>query len=158
MAQSDKPVPSAMNTWDFCTNAAIRRASRRLGQLYAEILAPAGLRTTQYTLLAQIKLLGEPTLRELAGAMVMDLSALGHTLKPLERDGFLSLVPDKVDRRARRARLTPKGLAKLAEATALWHKAQSRFDAEFGARKSVALRQALDLISSEDFAERFSGQ
>lgn len=147
-----------MNTWDFCTNAAIRRASRRLGQLYAEVLAPSSLRNTQYTLLAQIKLLGEPTLRQLADAMVMDLSALGHTLKPLERDGFLSLVPDEADRRAKRTRLTPKGLAKLGEATALWHKAQSRFDAEFGAKKSAALRQALDLISSQDFAGKFAGQ
>jgi DNA-binding MarR family transcriptional regulator len=154
----NKPEPALteMNTWNFCTNAAIRRASRRLGQLYAEILAPAGLRTTQYTLLAQTKLLGEPTMRQLANAMVMDLSALGHTLKPLERDGLLTLVPDEKDRRARRARLTPKGLAKLAEGTALWHKAQSRFDAEFGAKKSAALRRALDLISSDESAAKFT--
>jgi DNA-binding MarR family transcriptional regulator len=154
--QSEKPGISGMNTWDFCTNAAIRRASRRVGQLYDDAIAPSGLRTTQYTLLAQIRLLGEPTLRQLANALVMDLSALGHTLKPLERDGYVTLVPDEKDRRARRARLTPKGLARLAEATALWHKAQSRFDAEFGAKKSAALRRALDLISSDEFAEKFT--
>lgn len=85
----------------------------------------------------------------------MDLSALGHMLKSRERNGFLSLVPAQADRRAKRTRLTPKGLAKLGEAIVLWHKAQSRFDAEFGAKKSAALRQALDLISPQDFAGKF---
>ena len=37
-----------------CTNNALRRAARRLGQLYDEALAPIGLKVTQAGVLAQI--------------------------------------------------------------------------------------------------------
>jgi DNA-binding MarR family transcriptional regulator len=147
---------SQANGWDFCTNMAIKRASRRLGQLYDSVLAPAGLRSTQHALLSQIKLSDGPTLRALAAAMVMDLSALGHTLKPLIRDGFVELVPDARDRRAKRARLTAAGKAKQAESAALWRRAQARFDARFGAAESASLRRALALISSDEFAKEFA--
>jgi DNA-binding MarR family transcriptional regulator len=33
--------------------------------------------------------------------MIMDLSALGHTLKPLTRDGYVETVADRQDRRIR---------------------------------------------------------
>lgn len=145
------------NTWELCTNAAIRRAARRLGRLYDDALAPSGLRGAQFSLLTQIGYLGQPTLRQLADALVMDLSALGHTLKPLERDGLVALVPDENDRRAKRARLTRKGLAKQKEAVPLWQAAQASFDAEFGARRSADLRKALDLISSDGFAGKSAG-
>ena len=59
--------------------------------------------------------MNEPTLRELAEAIVMDLSALGHTLKPLIRDGYVALVPDKNDGRVKHATLT-KGRGKEARA------------------------------------------
>lgn len=147
---------NSTNTWNLCTNAAIRRAARRLGQIYDEALSPTGLRGTQFSLLTQIKYLEHPTLRELADALVMDLSALGHTLKPLERDGFVTLVRDEKDRRAKRAQLTRKGLAKQEEGVPLWQAAQSRFDAEFGAKKSQDLRKSLELVSSEAFAERLN--
>jgi DNA-binding MarR family transcriptional regulator len=51
---------------------------------------------------------------EIAGALIMDLSALGHTLKPLIRDGYVETVADKDDHRIR---LTKAGEKKLAEAT-----------------------------------------
>jgi DNA-binding MarR family transcriptional regulator len=157
MKKSETAGAADVNVWNLCTNAAIKRASRRLGQLYEDVLRPSGLRGTQFSLLTQIMYQGEPTLRELAGALVMDLSALGHTLKPLERDGLVKIVPDEADRRARRVRLTRKGAARQAEAAALWQAAQARFDAEFGADRSSALRQTLERISSDDFAERFTG-
>ncbi len=84
-----------------CNNSMLRRASRMLGQLYDDELAPSGLRATQHGLLAQIHIMGAPTLRDLAAEIVMDLSALGHTLKPLVRDGYVALVPDKEDRRVK---------------------------------------------------------
>src|SRR4051794_13428669 len=78
----------------LCNNAALRRAARRLGQLFDDELAPTGLRTTQYSLLAQIEVMGSPALGELAEIMVMDASALSHTLRPLTRDGLVSFVVD----------------------------------------------------------------
>lgn len=144
--------------WMYCTGSAIRRASRQLGQLYDDALAPSGLRNTQYALLSQISLSGEPALRVLAEALVMDLSALGRTLKPLERDGLLELVPDEHDRRVKRARLTPLGKHKQQEASALWEAAQARFDEIIGAGDSAAMRDAMGVIASPAFAQAFAAK
>ncbi|MDB5523797.1 MAG: Transcriptional regulator, MarR family [Rhizobium sp.] len=141
--------------WMLCTNSAIRRASRQLGQLYEDAMGDTGLKGTQFTLLSQIRQDGQPALKALAEAMVMDLSALGHTLKPLIRDGLVELVADPRDRRVKRVRLTTLGEAKQADLVARWQVAQSRFDQVFGAEKSAELRRALALISSPEFADAF---
>src|SRR5688572_2875489 len=75
-----------------CNNATLRRAARKLGQFYDDIVAPSGLKATQQGLLYQIHATGQPTMGEIAAALIMDLSALGHTLKPLIRDGYVETV------------------------------------------------------------------
>ncbi len=141
--------------WMHCTNSAIRRAARQLGQLYDDMISQSGLKGTQFSLLSQIARSEEPTLKILAEALVMDLSALGHTLKPLIRDGYVELVADAADRRAKRVRLTESGRTKQQEATVLWRKAQDRFDEIYGERQSREIREALAVIASRDFAARF---
>jgi DNA-binding MarR family transcriptional regulator len=142
--------------WMHCTNSAIRRASRQLGQLYDAAMGDTGLKGTQFSLMSQIGLDGAPTLKALAETMVMDLSALGHTLKPLIRDGMVELVPDPRDRRVKRVRLTEMGAAKQADMLARWQVAQARFDQIFGAEKSLEIRKTLAVISSPEFADAFA--
>jgi len=86
-----------------CIAAALRKASRRITQFYDTALAPAGLTVMQYSLLTELVRRGKrvPTVTELAGAMVMDRSGLGHTLGPLERDGLITLAVHSEDARAR---------------------------------------------------------
>ncbi|WP_439628164.1 MarR family winged helix-turn-helix transcriptional regulator [Shinella sp.] len=143
--------------WQHCTNSAIRRAARQLGQLYDDLIEPSGLKGTQFSLMSQIALAGKDgtPLKPLAEGLVMDLSALGHTLKPLTRDGLVELIPDEHDGRVKRALLTPLGAQKQEEALALWHDAQGRFDAVFGAERSAEMRSLLGLISTPDFAKAF---
>jgi DNA-binding MarR family transcriptional regulator len=141
--------------WFHCSNSAVRRASRQLGQLYDDAMGDSGLKGTQFSLISQIRYSGEPSLKSLAEAMVMDLSALGHTLKPLLRDGMVELVPDEKDRRVKRVRLTEAGAAKQREIAKRWKIAQDQFDAAFGKEKSEELRRALAFISSKEFAETF---
>ena len=142
-------------TWMHCSNTAIRRAARQLGQLYDDCLEGTGLKGTQFSLLTQIAADGEPALKRLAEAMVMDLSALGHTLKPLIRDGYIELVPDPEDRRVKRARLTDLGRRTQQSLMTNWHDAQSRFERVFGKEKSEAMRKALAIVSSPEFARAF---
>lgn len=149
------PNSSLANT-GLCNGTALRRATRRVSQLYDDVLAPCGLRSTQHSLLSQIERAGSPTMAELADALVMDRSALGHTLKPLERDGLVALVPNPADRRSRLVTLTEAGWAKLAESRRLWSEAQSRFEATFGAGKAIELRRTLDAIAAPDFASAFA--
>lgn len=150
-------MASADSIYAHCSNSAIRRAARQLGQLYDHVIAPCGLRGTQFSLLTQIAYSDSPTLKALAAELVMDLSALGHTLKPLIRDGLVELVPDESDRRVKHARLTEAGKAAQAAAVLLWKDAQARFDQAFGAHKSVQLREVMALLASAEFAEAFRG-
>ncbi|TNM65397.1 winged helix-turn-helix transcriptional regulator [Aliirhizobium smilacinae] len=142
--------------WMNCSSSSVRRASRQLGQLYGDAMGLTDLRGTQFTLLTQIRYLDEPTQKMLAQAMVMDLSALGHTLKPLIRDGLVELAPDEKDRRAKRVRLTPEGLARQTELVGQWQEAQRRFDAVLGAEKSAELRRTLAFVASEEFAKAYA--
>lgn len=136
-----------------CNNTALRRATRRVSQLYDSILAPTGLRSTQRSILLSIEQFDSPTMGQLAASLVLDRSALGHNLKPLERDGLIVLDVDPQDRRSRLVRLTKQGQDKLQETAALWQAAQTRFETKFGVERARALRETLALIAAEDFGE-----
>src|SRR6266853_2288106 len=89
-----------------CNCTALRKATRRISQLYDTALAPSGLKTTQRAILAQISRSEPVTVGALAEALVMDSGALAHTLKSLERDGLLAVAVDPADRRNRLISLT----------------------------------------------------
>ena len=82
----------------YCNNALLRKAARRLGKLYDTVLAPSSLKATQFSLLTQIYDLGNPTMVELAKSLLMDLSAMRHSLGPLVRDGLVRLRVEQKDR------------------------------------------------------------
>ena len=83
-----------------------------MSQFYDAALAPVGIKSTQYSILNEVDrggLKGQLTMCELATAMVMDRSTLGHNLRPLERDKLLVLRLAMSDRRKRHVELTKKG-------------------------------------------------
>ena len=138
-----------------CHCTVLRKASRRISQLYDAALAPCGLKTTQRAILAQIGRAEPSTVRALAEALVMDAGGLAHTLKPLGRDGLVAISTDPDDRRNRLIRLTAAGRAKLAESDALWETAHRGFETAFGAAESAALRDTLRILVSGSFVEAF---
>jgi DNA-binding MarR family transcriptional regulator len=138
-----------------CSCTELRKASRRLSQLYDAALAPCGLRTTQRAILSQIRRAGIPSMGELAEALVIDRGAVAHNLKPLERDGLVKITIDSKDRRNHLVALTSAGRARLAESEVFWARAQRGFDAALGSVPSASLREALRLIVSDGFASTF---
>jgi DNA-binding MarR family transcriptional regulator len=128
-----------------CNATAIRKASRRLAKLYDEALEPCGLRATQYAILQELYRRAKvpPTMRELAEALVMDRSALGHSLRPLEREGLVVLAQSDEDRRRRHVVMTVDGEAKRRAATPFWQMAQDRFEKVFGRAEAAQLRRTL---------------
>lgn len=138
-----------------CNGAALRKATRRLSQLYDAAIAPCGLTSAQRSILLHIARMGTPTMTELAHAIVLDRSALAHNIKPLERDGYVLQTRDEQDGRSRRMNLTAAGLEKLAESNVLWRGAQQRFEAAYGAERAAALRVALAEIYSDAFTDAF---
>ena len=136
----------------ICSATALRKASRRLTLLYDSALAPTGLSVTQYGLLTELVRRGDdtPTVTELAEAMVMDRSGLGHTLGPLERDGLVALAVNKRDGRSRHVVLTLRGNALQKKAQTLWARVQRRFTDTIGAREASNLQTILLSIAHDD--------
>jgi DNA-binding MarR family transcriptional regulator len=135
-----------------CHATALRKASRRLTQLYDDALHPAELRSTQFAILATLaNWRGEPpTLAELAQELVTDRSSLGHNLRPLERDGYITLEEGEEDRRRRHIVITSMGQAKFQEARRLWQKAQDRLYAVFGKSEASRLRATLLALAYDE--------
>lgn len=138
-----------------CNGSALRKATRRITQLYDAALAPCGLSVSQRSILLHVSRGDRPSMTELAHAMVLDRSALARNIQPLERDGYLVLMRDEADGRSRRVALTEAGRAKLAESNRLWRQAQDRFEKVYGPERAAALRMALAEIYSDQFAEAF---
>ena len=136
-----------------CNSTTLRKASRNLTQFYDMVLSECGLRATQRTLLIHVERAGTPSIGELAEGLVMDRTALSHALKPLVRDGLLSLVPDEGDRRSRRVALTNLGHRKIKESHKYWQSAQSSFEKYFGEERAQELRDLLVLVADFDFSK-----
>ena len=147
-------VPSRVEAAEesSCNATAIRKATRRMTQLYDDALAPAGLRSTQYAILEELDRQADapPTMGELAETLVLDRSALGHNLRPLERDGLIALVAGDDDRRRRRVVLTTRGRAKFVQARQGWKLAQDRFNDVFGESAAAKLRATLLRIARDE--------
>jgi DNA-binding MarR family transcriptional regulator len=138
-----------------CHCTALRKAARRISQLYDLALAPSGLKATQRAILSQIDRLGSTTVGNLAEILVMDAGGLAHTLKPLARDGLVSIVPDPQDRRSRLIRLTRAGQARLKQSEAQWRAAQSGLEQQMGPGRTNELHRAIQFLISDEFAEAF---
>jgi DNA-binding MarR family transcriptional regulator len=136
-----------------CNCLAIRQASRHVTQFYDQVLAPSGLRTTQYAILSRLQRSGPMPINALAAALVMDRTTLGRNILPLERDGLIEIGASPADRRRREVRLTPGGAARLRAARRGWAVAQQRFDEVFGAARAAALRDLLREVTASDFTE-----
>jgi DNA-binding MarR family transcriptional regulator len=138
-----------------CHCTALRKASRRISHLYDLALAPSGLKATQRAILAKIARLESTTVGALAEAMVMEAGGLAHTLKPLVRDGLVSIGPDPNDKRSRAIKLTAAGKARLRQSEKLWDTAQQVFEKQLGRDQVQVLNQAIGLLISDGFGDKF---
>lgn len=121
-------------------------------QFYDQLLAPVGLRATQYAILTQLRGDGPLAINALAAALVMDRTTMGRNILPLQRDGLIEIVPSDVDRRRRELRLSTKGLARQRAAGELWDQAQAGFEAGLGRKRSAKMRKLMHEISDCEFA------
>ena len=140
----------ALPTPEDCNCLAVRQAARHVTQFYDECLAPAGLRTTQFSILSKLRRLGPMTINALAAEMVMDRTTLGRNIRPLQRDGLVAVAPGHSDRRSKELRLTEAGVERLRAAVGGWIEAQARFEKVFGAARASELRSLLHTVSVSD--------
>ena len=133
-----------------CNCLVVRQAARHITQFYDQHLAAAGLRTTQFSILARLKRLGPMTINALAGAMVMDRTTLGRNILPLERDGLVAIKPGASDRRSKELHVTKAGEERLRRAVKHWAEAQRRFETSFGGERASDLRVLLRAVVASD--------
>jgi DNA-binding MarR family transcriptional regulator len=137
---------------EFCNCLALRQAARHVTQFYDQFLAPVGLRTTQFSIMAKLRGRGPLTINALAKELVMDRTTLGRNILPLEREGLIAIAKVSADRRSKELHLTEAGRAKLRQARDGWLAAQERFEAAFGSDRSRELRTILAAVSTTDLA------
>ncbi|MBV8427149.1 MAG: winged helix-turn-helix transcriptional regulator [Hyphomicrobiales bacterium] len=138
---------------DQCTCLAVRQAARHITQFYDQHLASTGLRTTQFSILVKLKRLGPMTINVLADELVMDRTTLGRNILPLEREGLLSILPGRTDRRSKELSITPSGIERLHAARKGWGKAQAEFARTFGLERTEGLRALLFEVSDTELPE-----
>ncbi len=115
-----------------CACFNLRKATRAVTQYYDEVLEPSGLRITQFSLLAVIRLLGTTSITQLADAAVMDRTTLARNLELLARERLVRIRPGS-DGRVREVSLTRAARVKLDAAFPLWERAQAQMAERLGA-------------------------
>jgi DNA-binding MarR family transcriptional regulator len=135
--------PNAQN----CNCLAVRQAARHVTQFYDQFLAQAGLRTTQFSILARLQRKGPMGINALAVDMVMDRTTLGRNILPLERDGLIRIRPAASDRRSKVLHLTRAGDTRVQLAFKAWAEAQAQFEAAFGSPRAAELRTLLRAVT-----------
>ncbi|MFJ9820063.1 MarR family winged helix-turn-helix transcriptional regulator [Streptomyces sp. NPDC101151] len=143
--------PTPTNIAGLCNNLALRKAARYLGATYDKALAPVGLRATQFSILQRLSAHGETTITTLADMIAMDRTTMASNLKPLAREGLVTVETSAADRRARIAAITPDGAARLKEALPLWRAVQAEFEESFGAEEAARLRASLEAVLDTGF-------
>jgi DNA-binding MarR family transcriptional regulator len=114
-----------------CVCATARMAARALTRVYDRALEPAGIRTSQFSILARLFEEGPLSLTHLAGRLAMDRTTLARDLRPLERRGLVSVSVGS-DRRVRMAALTPAGRRLVDEVRPRWKEVQRDVRAQLG--------------------------
>ena len=126
-----------------CTNFRIRQLLRAVARVYDGEIAQAGLKGTQYSLLAHVVALAPVAPSELAARMAMDASTLTRNLRPLIDKGWATQGPG-ADARTRSVSATPAGVAKCEEARAHWKRAQQALTRMLGEADVAALHALID--------------
>src|SRR6266478_10260461 len=121
------PVDARLKS-EECNCLAVRQAARHVTQFYDQFLAPSGLRTTQFSILAKLKRKGPTTINTLAADLVMDRTTLGRNILPLQRERLIEVVKGRADRRSKELRLTEAGAERLNAALKGWVQAQTQFE------------------------------
>jgi DNA-binding MarR family transcriptional regulator len=117
-----------------CTNMKLRKATRLVTQAYDTEMQLAGINSTQFTLLATLKVMGNPAITKLAEMMVMDRTTLSRNIKPLIDKGLVTSVSEQ-DQRVRQICLTLEGEALLSEGMPHWHKIQDAIVQKLGEQR-----------------------
>ena len=111
------------NDCTLCTLDHLRKATRAVAQINDAALAPAQLKSTQFSLLVTLDKCGDIPLSQLAKVLVMQRTTLTRNIKPMLAKGLVTTKTEQ-DKRLRIISITEQGKQALQMAQPLWREAQ----------------------------------
>jgi len=134
-------------TPSVCNCINLRRGSQALTEIYDEILAPSGLKISQFLLLKSVRELGPVSVSNLALEIRLDRTTIVRNLKPLEEKDLIVDI-SATGTRNRELKLTTQGLESLEIAAPLWLKAQNFIEQYLGKEEVNTLTTLLSKIEA----------
>jgi DNA-binding MarR family transcriptional regulator len=129
-----------------CACSLTRRAARTVTQLYDVVLAPIGLKATQFVLLRAISEAGQIAQWQLSKDLSIAVETLTRRLATMRRAGWVELHSG-TDRREHLYRATPLGQQQLETALPYWHRAQDRLREQLGEEGWKQTQACLDRLA-----------
>jgi DNA-binding MarR family transcriptional regulator len=115
-----------------CACANVKRLARVVSGIYDDALRPHGLTSGQFVLLVAIRTEGPAPIKTLASHLGVERTVMSRNLRPLMKEGWVTMTANNADRRYRTIELTETGLSKVRAALPAWRGAQERVRAPLG--------------------------
>ncbi len=127
-----------------CSCNMMRKSARKITQFYENNLREAGIKPTQFSILATLANTGPIQLTQLANRLILERTSLTRNLNVLERNTWIDIQPGEEDSRQRVVSLTRNGYKQLDCAIPYWQKAQKAIAKDMGQETIIGLRTTLD--------------
>lgn len=129
-----------------CVGFRLRRATRKVSQIYDQALQPLDLTGAQFSLLGHLPRGRQVPVGQLAEEIGAEPSTMTRNLRPLERRGLLSLIEAPYDRRVKLVLSTKAGQELLARAIPAWRSARAELESRVDPTALRSLQEALDRL------------
>jgi DNA-binding MarR family transcriptional regulator len=129
-----------------CAAFNFRRTARAVTRLYDLGLEPAGIRSTQFTILTAVAKYQPIAIGRVGEILILDQTTLTRSLRLLQKQGLLQVSPRSL-RRQRFLTLTDKAVKVLEVAVPLWRKVQAEFLTSMGSEQWKEFRNELERLS-----------
>lgn len=129
-----------------CACSLTRRAARSVTQLYDVVLAPLGMKATQFVLLRAISETGQIAQWQLSKDLSIAVETLTRRLATMRRAGWIELHSG-TDRREHLYTATPLGQQQLEAALPYWYRAQERLREQLGEAGWKETQACLDRLA-----------
>jgi len=144
-APDEPALTSAMQAQamvEVCLCHHVRRSARAITRLFDEALKPAGLKASQFNILAAVAAREVTSAAEISKILLVDRTTLSRNLKPLRDAGYIT-TEGGAGRRPDVLSLTSSGRVIFSKAAALWRQAQGDLTERLGPGQAGLLLQML---------------
>jgi DNA-binding MarR family transcriptional regulator len=141
------PFSTTLLVRDTCLCLHVQRAARALARLFDDALRPVGLTNGQFSLMMSLNRPEPPPMGPVASLLAMDQTTLTAALKPLQRKGWVDVIPNPRDKRGRLLLLTGEGRRVLAAALPIWESTHATLEEKLPEGNAGRLRRDLHALA-----------